>query len=219
MTPAAGPDLHGDACATLHGWVAPDRAQAELRTAYLGHLQDHPDGLLRTCLPAHLTASALVLDHAGERVLLTLHRKGGFWGQTGGHCEPGDRTLAGAALREAVEESGIPGLRLVSSAPVDLDRHELSSAFGTCGEHLDVRYAVVAPAGAEPVRSEESDDLRWFAADALPAAAVEDLSRLVTRARAALAGAPAQSTSLSGSPAGGSSSESPSPAVAETPSR
>ena len=44
-----------------------------------------------SCVPAHLTASAMVLDHAGERVLLTLHRKGGFWGQLGGHCEPGRR--------------------------------------------------------------------------------------------------------------------------------
>ena len=128
----------------------------------------------------------MVLDHSGERVLLTLHRKGGFWGQLGGHCEPVDSSLAGAALREATEESGIAGLRLVGDAPVDLDRHALSSAFGSCGEHLDVRYAVVAPAGAEPVVSDESDDLAWFAADALPGAAVADLSRLVGRARAAL---------------------------------
>jgi 8-oxo-dGTP pyrophosphatase MutT (NUDIX family) len=157
--------------------------------------------MLRDCVPAHLTASALVLDHAGERVLLTLHRKGGFWGQLGGHCEPQDGTLAAAALREATEESGIAGLRLVGDAPVDLDRHALSTAFGTCGEHLDVRYAVVAPPGAEPVVSEESDDLAWFPAGALPPAAVDDLGRLVRRARAA------------------QSSDRSSPAVADTPSR
>jgi 8-oxo-dGTP pyrophosphatase MutT (NUDIX family) len=157
--------------------------------------------MLRDCVPAHLTASALVLDHAGERVLLTLHRKGGFWGQLGGHCEPQDGTLAAAALREATEESGIAGLRLVGDGPVDLDRHALSTAFGTCGEHLDVRYAVVAPPGAEPVVSEESDDLAWFSAGDLPGTAVEDLARLVRRARAA------------------QSSERSRPAVADTPSR
>jgi 8-oxo-dGTP pyrophosphatase MutT (NUDIX family) len=147
-----------------------------------------------------------VLDHTGEQVLLTLHRKGGFWGQLGGHCEPQDDTLAAAALREATEESGIDGLLLVGDAPVDLDRHALSSAFGTCGEHLDVRYAVVAPPGAEPVVSDESDELAWFSAGELPGTAVEDLARLVQRARAALA----QS---------GQSSDRSSPAVADTPSR
>ena len=42
-------------------------------------------------------------------MLLTLHRKVGRWLQLGGHCEPADTTLAGAALREATEESGLPG--------------------------------------------------------------------------------------------------------------
>ena len=198
--------LHADALRTLTRWAAPDAPQERLRRAYVEHLRTHDDGMLRSCVPAHLTASAMVLDHAGQRVLLTLHRKGGFWGQLGGHCEPQDGTLAAAALREATEESGIAGLRLVGDAPVDLDRHALSTAFGTCGEHLDVRYAVVAPPGAEPVVSEESDDLAWFSVDqspdgGLPPAAVEDLARLVQRARAA------------------QSSERSSPAVADTPSR
>jgi 8-oxo-dGTP pyrophosphatase MutT (NUDIX family) len=204
----------------LTGWTAPDDDQERLRSAYVEHLQGHDDGLLKSCLPAHLTASAMVLDHSGERVLLTLHRKGGFWGQLGGHCEPTDGSLAGAALREATEESGMTGLRLVGDAPVDLDRHALSAAFGGCGEHLDVRYAVVAPPGAEPVVSDESDDLAWFAADALPAAAVGDLSRLVERASAALRAAqPSSSYEPSSGSASGSSSDSPRSAVADTPSR
>jgi 8-oxo-dGTP pyrophosphatase MutT (NUDIX family) len=197
--------LHDDAVRVLTGWAAPDDDQGRLRSAYVEHLNAHADGVLRSCVPAHLTASAMVLDHAGERVLLTLHRKGGFWGQLGGHCESADLSLAAAALREATEESGIGGLRLVGDGPVDLDRHSLSAAFGTCGEHLDVRYAVVAPPGAEPVVSDESHDVAWFAADRLPPEAVDDLTRLVDRARDALRSA--------------QSSESPSPAVAETPSR
>lgn len=199
--------LHADALRTLTRWVAPDDPQEQLRSAYVEHLRTHDDGMLRSCVPAHLTASAMVLDHTGERVLLTLHRKGGFWGQLGGHCEPQDDTLAAAALREASEESGIGGLRLLGDGPADLDRHALSTAFGTCGEHLDVRYAVVAPPGADPVVSEESDDLAWFPAGALPGAAVADLARLVQRARTVLAQRSTQSSDRS------------SPAVADTPSR
>lgn len=178
--------LHADALATLRGWSAPDARQDALRSAYVAHLEADDGGVWKDSGPAHLTASAMVLDADGGRVLLTLHRKGGFWAQTGGHLEPGDATLADAALREASEESGVPGLRIVGATPVDLDRHALSSAFGSCREHLDVRYAVVAPPGAEPEVSDESDDVAWFPADALPPGTVEDLGRLVRAAQAAL---------------------------------
>ena len=225
--------LHASALETLRGWAAPDDAQDELRRAYVRHLLDHDDGMLVTCVPAHLTASALVLDATGERVLLTHHRKGGFWAQLGGHVEETDRSLADAALREGREESAIEALRLLGDGPVDLDAHELSSAFGRCGTHLDVRYAAVAPAGAEPVVSAESHDVRWFPVDALPAGVVADIGRLVDRARdllaqsavtsastASAASVPLDvSSSVSSDVSSSASSRSPSSAVADTPSR
>ena len=223
--------LHASALETLRGWAAPDDAQDELRRAYVRHLLDHDDGMLVTCVPAHLTASALVLDATGERVLLTHHRKGGFWAQLGGHVEETDRSLADAALREGREESGIEALRLLGDGPVDLDAHELSSAFGRCGTHLDVRYAAVAPPGAEPVVSAESHDVRWFPVDALPAGVVADIGRLVDRARdllaqsdetsaaSVLSASSDVSSSVSSDVSSSASSRSPSSAVADTPSR
>jgi 8-oxo-dGTP pyrophosphatase MutT (NUDIX family) len=177
-------ELHADALRVLDTFRPDDDAQVQLRASYLAFLHAHPDGMTRGCVPAHLTASALVLDPTASHVLLTLHRKGEFWAQVGGHCEPADATVAGAALREAREESGIDDLRLVGAGPVDLDRHQLSSAFGSCGEHLDVRFAVVAPAGAVPAVSDESSDVAWFPFDDLPDGCV-DIKSLVTRARRA----------------------------------
>ena len=213
--------LHADALAVLEGWTPPDDDQAALRATFVEHLRRRPrDGALLTCGPSHLTASGLVLETSGDRVLLTLHRKGNFWVQTGGHIEAGDQSLAAAALREATEESGIEGLRLVRDEPVDLDRHTLSSAFGRCGEHLDVRFAFVAPTGVEPVVSEESHDVAWFGVDALPPEAVADLGRLVTAARSALAATGRPRTGETEvTQATGSSSDRSRPAVAETPSR
>jgi 8-oxo-dGTP pyrophosphatase MutT (NUDIX family) len=180
--------LLADAVATLTAWTPPDAAQAALRDGYLAHLREHADGIWRDGPPAHLTASCFVLSPDGSRTLLTLHRKGGFWVQFGGHLEPGDATLAGAALREAVEESGVVDLRLVGDRPVDLDRHELSAAFGRCREHLDVAFLAVAAADAEPAVSDESDDVAWWRVDDLPSTVVPDLPARLHRV-AALAAA------------------------------
>ena len=51
-----------------------------------------------------------MVSHDRAHVLLNLHRKSQRWFHFGGHLEDGDDTLAGAALREATEESGLAGL-------------------------------------------------------------------------------------------------------------
>lgn len=114
-------------------------------------------------------------------MLLTLHRKLRMWLQMGGHCEPGDRTVAAAALREATEESGVPGLALLPGGPVRLDRHPTP-----CAWHLDVQYAAVAPPDAVAAISEESLDLRWFAYDEVARVADGSVARLVEATRARL---------------------------------
>jgi 8-oxo-dGTP pyrophosphatase MutT (NUDIX family) len=160
--------LHADALAVLTGWSAPTPEQERLRQAYVAHLHAHPDALDRSCQPDHITASTVVLDEDGSHVLLTLHGKAQQWFQLGGHTEAGDSTLVGAALREAVEESGLHGMRL-DPEPVQLDVH----AVPFCGDrtatrHLDVRFLAVAPAGALHAVSAESLDVRWWPVDALP---------------------------------------------------
>ncbi|MER7724024.1 NUDIX hydrolase [Streptomyces sp. NPDC096323] len=178
--------LHDDAVLVLKGYATgADAAQEELRQAYLDHLARHPDGLWKACGAGHLTASALVVDPERERVLLTLHRKLRMWLQMGGHCEPGDATLAAAALREATEESGIAGLTLPAGGPVLLDRHPIPAP---CHWHLDVQYAAVAPPGAAERISEESLDLRWFAYDEVAGVADASVVRLLERTRDVLDG-------------------------------
>jgi 8-oxo-dGTP pyrophosphatase MutT (NUDIX family) len=149
----------------------------------VSHLESHADGLTRGCRPDHLTASTLVLSADGGSVLLTLHAKAHRWFQLGGHIEPSDATLAGAALREATEESGLTALRL-DPVPVQLSEHPVPFC-GPDGEvhHLDVRFLAVAPAGTAVEVSDESLEVRWWPADALPEPEA-DLVELVALARA-----------------------------------
>ena len=187
--------LHADALAVLRAWAPPTTEQAGLRDRYLAHLKATPDGLRRTCYPDHVTASTLVLSADRERVLLTLHAKAHRWFQFGGHCEAGDATLAGAAQREAIEESGLAGLR-VEPSPVQLSEHEVPFCDPRGGvRHLDVKFLAVGADDEGHAVSDESLDVRWWPVEALPD---DDLVELVALAL--------QSTSSSG---GGSSLAAP----------
>ncbi|MEV8375635.1 NUDIX domain-containing protein [Kribbella sp. NPDC056861] len=172
--------LHEDATEVLTRWTPPDPEQAELREHYLKYLASHEDGMRRSSRPEHLTASALVVDPAAPRVLLTLHGVVNRWLQLGGHCEPGDLTLSGAALREASEESGLRGL-VIDPEPLQLSRHELTAGGCRGVFHLDVQFRVTAAAGTEYVVSEESHDLAWFDAGELPGGVDHSVADLVKR--------------------------------------
>ncbi|WP_425413396.1 NUDIX hydrolase [Micromonospora pallida] len=168
--------LHADTVAVLAGWEPTSTAAAEARDRTLALLAAGPVAMTRAHRPGHVTASVLIGDATGERLLFCLHGKFGQWVQLGGHCEPTDRTLAGAALREATEESGIAGLR-IDPVPIDVDIHPVPCQGGSF--HHDVRFAVVAPAGAVEQVSDESEALGWFPPDRLPTPRLDGVDQLL----------------------------------------
>ncbi|MBF6411820.1 NUDIX hydrolase [Nocardia cyriacigeorgica] len=159
--------LHASATELLEAWSPAVGPDASLREAMLAFLGSAPRGCLREHAAGHITASAVVFSAGGNEVLLTLHPRVGRWIQLGGHCEEGDRTVADAALREATEESGIAGLRLEPGL-YGAQAHPITCSLGVPTRHLDLLFRITAPAGAVPVRSAESTDLRWWPIDALP---------------------------------------------------
>lgn len=116
-----------------------------------------------------VTASAWIMDEAGEKVLLTHHAKLNIWVQLGGHLEEGDESVAAGALREAREESGLTSVRLVSERVFDVDVHPIPARSDVPAHfHYDLRFLCVADS-REPLQvSDESHDVAWVARAEVP---------------------------------------------------
>lgn len=107
----------------------------------------------RKTLPGHVTGSAIVLSPDRTRILLIHHKLFDKWLQPGGHWDPEDASPRDAAVREAVEETGVHIAEQLAVAPGNLfipldigahpiparpDRQEVGHM------HYDFRYAFVA---------------------------------------------------------------------------
>ncbi len=129
----------------------------------------------------HLTGSAWLVDAAGERVLLTHHRKLNRWLQLGGHAD-GDHDLLRVALREAEEESGIDGIKPLSEQIFDLDVHLIPTRANEPEHfHYDVRFLLQCPEGQSPVVSDESHALQWMTIPELSAIDADESVRRMAR--------------------------------------
>ncbi|MBL8736179.1 MAG: NUDIX hydrolase [Planctomycetes bacterium] len=165
-------------------------AEHELVARFRAFVAAHPDCLLRTCVPGHITASAWIVAADGDAALLTHHRKLGKWLQLGGHVD-GEPAIERAALREAQEESGMAEFTFEPSAdgslvPLDLDVHPIPARKQE-PEHLhwDVRFLLRAAPGQSLVVSAESNDLRWWPLAELGTATREEsVLRLARKAAA-----------------------------------
>ena len=146
--------------AALHDYLARWPAEAGCVAHFIELVQEQGDPYVRERLAGHLTASSLLVSADGRRTLLTHHRKLGLWLQPGGHAD-GDRDLGRVALREAEEETGLPGL-VLEPAIFDLDRHPIPEHKGVPAHwHYDVRYVVRAGMDERFTVSEESHALAW----------------------------------------------------------
>ena len=132
--------------------------------------------------PVHVTASAIVVTDAGDKVALHLHKRLNMWLQPGGHIEEGE-TPADGALREAAEEIGVPVRHHADGGLLfHVDVHP-----GPKGHtHLDLRYLVRAPEVVPQPAEGESKEVGWFSWDEAVAMADAGLVGALAAARALL---------------------------------
>jgi 8-oxo-dGTP pyrophosphatase MutT (NUDIX family) len=123
----------------------------------------------------HVTASVLITGARG--VILLKHKKLGIWVQPGGHIDDGE-TPAQAAVREAVEETGLP-VTLLEPEAVQVDVHP-----GPRGHtHLDLRFLCTAPDEDPRPPEGESQDVYWFGWDDAIAMADDGIAGLLKARR------------------------------------
>jgi 8-oxo-dGTP pyrophosphatase MutT (NUDIX family) len=183
-------DTGQDLARRLAGYSPFDTVERAHLARLLAFLKSGGDVISRANPIGHVTASALVIDPETRTTLLTHHAKLGQWFQLGGHVDDTDATVLSAALREAIEESGLVGLRPWDGAVFDIDVHTIPVHRGRSEPehlHFDVRFLLVA-ANRDIAISNESKDLRWFELDEAAAVALDDsLGRMIRKVRAKLA--------------------------------
>ena len=142
-----------------------DAYEAGMTAEVIRFVETHPDWLLRSCVPGHLTGSAWIVSPDRRQPLLTHHHKLDKWLQLGGHAD-GDGDLLAVALKEAREESGLTHFRVVTPAVFDVDRHWIPPRKTDPGHyHHDLRFMLEADPAEPLVISNESKALAWVRID------------------------------------------------------
>ena len=109
--------------------------------------------------------SAVVFDDEG-RVLLGRRADTGKWSIIGGIPEPGEQPAV-AAVREVYEETAV---RCVADRVVLVQalRKPVTYPNGDRCQYMDITFRCRAVGGEARVNDDESLEVGWFAADALP---------------------------------------------------
>jgi len=113
-------------------------------------------------LSGHITGSSWIINKTKDKGLFTLHTKLNKWLQLGGHVDDGENVVEGAT-REALEESGLTNIQLLSPDIYDIDIHLIpENKKHKAHYHYDIRYLYMSDDKEELGISHESKDLKWI---------------------------------------------------------
>ncbi len=147
---------------------APYNEQEERDLALIRKLLVQENGIFdRSCLFAHMTASAWVVNQERNKVLMAYHKIYDSWAWLGGHAD-GERDLLKVALKEVKEESGVVHVRPLLETPFSIevltvDGHEKRGSYVSSHLHLNVTYLLEADE-RDPLwkKEDENSGVAWF---------------------------------------------------------
>ncbi|MDH2393828.1 NUDIX domain-containing protein [Streptomyces sp. HNM0663] len=156
---------------TVTGYTSAHPEEKPALSIVLQRLDDGDDLTSRKTFPLHVTAGAVLANENGD-VLFIRHNALGKYLTPGGHLEPEDVNLTGAALRELTEETGIrASVTPLLPGPVHIDVHDIpaNDAKGEpAHQHADVRYLFGTKGPVDvTLQHEEVSASEWRSPDAL----------------------------------------------------
>ena len=105
----------------LYDFVPGDEREAQEQAIILDRIAQEGENILtRDCEFTHMTASAIIVNRERTKTLMAFHRIYNSWAWTGGHAD-GETDFEAIARREAQEETGITGLKLLRGGVASME--------------------------------------------------------------------------------------------------
>ncbi|CCV64494.1 Hydrolase, NUDIX family [Alteracholeplasma palmae J233] len=151
----------------LNSYVPTNKQEAEDKEVMIKFLENNEDAFYRTNEKAHFTSSAIILNKDKTKVLFAYHLIFQSWSWLGGHCD-GDSDFLRVAQKEALEESNLKNIKLLSEKPLMLDNiqvddHYKSGKFIKKHIHMNLTYFFEADESEEiAIKPDENSDIKWI---------------------------------------------------------
>ena len=133
----------------------------------LEYINTFDDVLTRENKMCHFVASNWIINKEKNKVLMVYHNIYKSWTWAGGHAD-GDSNLLHVALKEAVEETGLNNLKLLSDGIFSLqiltvDSHIKRGKFISSHLHLDCCFLFEANEEDKlKIKEDENSGVKWF---------------------------------------------------------
>lgn len=138
----------------------------------LSYVDLFPDVITRNNVFCHFTSSGFILNETCTKALMVHHNIFKTYSWVGGHLDGNPDCLA-VAQKEALEETGLKRLKILSPNIISLDilpviGHFKSKKYITPHLHLSLGYLFMATEGDDiRAKRDENSDVKWLPLDEL----------------------------------------------------
>lgn len=151
----------------LQAYVPKTQQELTDRETIFTYIKAFPDTILgRENIFAHMTGASMIFNATADKVLMIYHNIYRSWSWTGGHAD-GEKDMLQVALREAREETGIQGLKVLGGlASVDVLPvwgHVKRGKYVSSHQHLNFSYLFVADESETlHIKEDENSAVGWI---------------------------------------------------------